>query len=78
MSDSLLSYGLWPARFLYPWDSSGKDAGVGCHFALQGIFLTQGWNRHLLYFRHFITNFFTTNAQVLCMFMKYIWLACVA
>ena len=25
-------------------DSPGKNPGVGCHFLLQGIFLTQGWN----------------------------------
>ena len=24
------------------WDSPGKNAGVGCHSLLQGIFLTQG------------------------------------
>ena len=24
-----------------PWDSPGKNTGVGCHFLLQGIFLTQ-------------------------------------
>ena len=23
--------------------SPGKNTGVGCHFQLQGIFLTQGW-----------------------------------
>ena len=28
-------------------DSPGKDTGVGCHFLLQGIFLTQGSNWHL-------------------------------
>ena len=27
-----------------PWDSPGKNTGVGCHFLLQGIFPTQGWN----------------------------------
>ena len=27
---------------------SGKNAGVGCHFFLQGIFLTQGLNLRLL------------------------------
>ena len=27
-----------------PWDSSGKNTGVGCHFLLQGIFPTQGSN----------------------------------
>ena len=32
---------LWPVRFLYPWDSLGKNTGVGCHFLLQGIFPTQ-------------------------------------
>ena len=26
------------------WDSPGKNTGVGCHFLLQGIFLTQGSN----------------------------------
>ena len=29
-------------------DSPGKNTGVGCHFLLQGIFLTQGSNLHLL------------------------------
>ena len=32
------------ARLLHPWDSPGKNTGVGCHFLLQGIFLTQGSN----------------------------------
>ena len=31
MSDSLWPHGLWPARLLCPWDSPGKNAGVGCH-----------------------------------------------
>ena len=34
---------------LCPWDSPGKDTGVGCHFLLQGIFLTQGSNPGLLH-----------------------------
>ena len=29
-----------------PWDSPGKNTGVGCHTFLQGIFLTQGLNPH--------------------------------
>ena len=33
-----------PTRLLYPWDSPGKNTGVGCHFLLQGIFPTQGSN----------------------------------
>ena len=32
---------------LCPWDFPGKSPGVGCHFLLLGIFLTQGSNPHL-------------------------------
>ena len=40
---------LWTVatRLLCPWDSPGKNTGVGCHFLLQGIFLTQGSNPSL-------------------------------
>ena len=48
MSDSLGPYGWLPARPLRPWDSPGKNTGVGCHFLLQGIFLTQWSNMNLL------------------------------
>ena len=41
-------HGLQPTRVLCPWDSPGKNTGVGCHALLQGIFLTQGSNSHLL------------------------------
>ena len=37
-----------PARLLGPWDSPGKDAGVGCHALLPGIFPTQGLKLVLL------------------------------
>ena len=37
---------------LCPWDSPGKDTGVGCHVLFQGIFPTQGSNLHLLSFMH--------------------------
>ena len=33
------------------WNSQGKNTGVDCHFLLQGIFLTQGSNTHLLHCR---------------------------
>ena len=29
-------------RFLHPWDSPGKNTGVGCHFLLQGNFPNPG------------------------------------
>ena len=32
---SIRPHGLEPARLLCPWDSPGKDAGVGCHFLPQ-------------------------------------------
>ena len=51
ISDSWRSYGLQPSRFLCPWDFPGKNTGVGCHFLLQGIFLTQGLNQHLLHWQ---------------------------
>ena len=41
-----------PARLLCLWDFPGKDTGVGCHFLLQGIFLTQRSNPHLLCLLH--------------------------
>ena len=37
-----------PTRLLCPWNFPGKNIGVGCHFLLQGIFLTQGLKPHLL------------------------------
>ena len=46
VSDSLQPYG--PARLLCPWDSPGKNTGVGCHALLQGIFPTQGSNSSLM------------------------------
>ena len=52
LSDSVWSYGQLPARLLCPWDFPGKNTGVGCHFLLQGIFLTQGSNSPLLCLPH--------------------------
>ena len=49
MSDSLQPHGLQPTRLLCPWDSPGKNTGLGCHSLLQGIFLTRGLNCGLLY-----------------------------
>ena len=40
-----------PARLLCPWNFPGKNTRVGCHFLLQGIFLTQGSNLHLLHWQ---------------------------
>ena len=52
VSDSLKPHWLKPARLLCPWDFPGKNTGVGCHFLLQRIFLTQKLNLQLLHFLH--------------------------
>ena len=44
MSDSLGTHGLQPTRLLCPWNSPGKNTGVGSHFLLPRIFVTQGSN----------------------------------
>ena len=35
MSDSVRPHRRQPTRLPCPWDSSGKNTGVGCHFLLQ-------------------------------------------
>ena len=37
MSDSVRPHRRQPTRLLRPWDSPGKNTGVGCHFLLQCI-----------------------------------------
>ena len=46
---------------LCPWDSPGKNTGMGCHFLLQGIF-TQGSIPCLLTSPALVVGFFTTSA----------------
>ena len=49
LSDSSRSHGLY-----CPWNSPGKNTGVGCHFFLQGIFPTQGSNLGLPHWRQIL------------------------
>ena len=37
MSDSVGPHRWQPTRLRHPWDSPGKNTGVGCHFLLQGV-----------------------------------------
>ena len=37
---------------LCPWDSPGKNTGMGCLFLLQGVFPTQEWNPSLWHLLH--------------------------
>ena len=49
MSDSLRPHELYS-----PWNSLGKNTGVGSHSLLQGIFPTQGLNLGLLHCRQIL------------------------
>ena len=46
--------GLEPISLLYPWNSLGRNTGVGCQSLLQGIFPTQGLNLGLLHCRQIL------------------------
>ena len=66
----LWPHGLWPARLLCPWDSPGKNTGVGCHFFLHWIFPTQSLLhcRQILYHLRLplaspLPNFFFASRQ---------------
>ena len=37
MSDSVQPHRWKPTRLPYPWDSPGKNTGLGCHFLLQCV-----------------------------------------
>ena len=61
MPDCLRPHGLLPVRLLWPWNSPGKNTGVGWHFFLQWIFPTQGSNPHLLHLLHWQEDSFITE-----------------
>ena len=54
MSRSMWPRGLKPARLLCPWNSPGKNTGVGCHALLQGISPTQGLKPDVPYCRQIL------------------------
>ena len=51
-SDSLRLHGLYPASLICSRNFPGNNTAVGCHFLLQGIFLTQGSHQHLFCLQH--------------------------
>ena len=61
-SVSLRPHGLQSSSLLSPWDSPGKNTGVGCHFLLQGI-LIQGSNA-VSCISGIVSGFFTTEPLV--------------
>ena len=54
-SPSVVSYSLRPHRLYDPWNSVGKNTGVGSLSLLQGIFQTQGSNPGLPHCRQILS-----------------------
>ena len=52
--DSLRSHELQPIKLHCPWNSLGKNTGVGSHSLLQEIFPNQGLNPGLLHCRQIL------------------------
>ena len=63
VSNSLRPPSTIALQLLCPWDYPGKNTGVVCHFLLQGIFLTQGSNLHLLHWQVILYHWATWEAQ---------------
>ena len=72
MSDSLWPHGQKPTRLLSPWNFPDKNTGAGCHFLLQGIFLTQGPNLRLLYLPHWQADSLSLCHMGSCYFLDVI------
>ena len=53
-----------PTRLLCPWDSPGRNPGMGRHFLLQRIFPAQGSNPGLLHCRQILYHWATKEAQI--------------
>ena len=66
MSDSFRPHGL--TRLLSPWNSPGKNTGVGCHAFFKRIFVTQGSNPGLPHCRWvlYYLSLQGTPARFLC------------
>ena len=63
VSHSVISNSLRSPRLCYPWNSPGKNTGVGCHFLLQGIFPTEGLNLVHLCLLHWWAGSLPTEPQ---------------
>ena len=73
MSKSLRPCGLCPPKLLCPWDSPGKNTGMGCHALLQVILPIQGLNLsllHLLHHRQILYRWVTREVPVNIIFYR--------
>ena len=48
VSDSVWPYRWQPTRLPHPWDSPGKNTGVGCHFLLQCMKVKSEWSHSVV------------------------------
>ena len=74
LSNSLWPHGLESTRLLCPWNSPGKNTGVGSHSLLQGIFPTQGSNRGPPHCRQILYHLSHQGSPWNCLDIRYmIW-----
>ena len=73
MSKSLWPHGLWPLRLLHSWDFLGKNTGMGFHFLLQGIFLTQGSNLGLPHWKQTLYHLSHQGIPILKLQLFHLW-----
>ena len=66
VSNSCDSMDWEPTRLLCPWDSPGKNTGVGSSSLLQGIFLTQESNPGLLHCRQLLYQLSYKGSPCVC------------
>ena len=64
-SDSATLWTIEPTKLFCPWDSPGKDPGIGCHALFKVIFPMQGSNPHLLCLLHWQADSFFRQADSL-------------
>ena len=57
------------ARLLCPWNSPGKNTGVGNHSLLQGIFLTHRSNLDVLYCRRILYHLSHQGSENVCWYV---------
>ena len=72
MSNSLRPHGLGLSKLFCPWNSPGKNTGVGCHFLLQykwnhainTLLCLNSFAQHVLKFTHVAIHFFFLSYMV--------------
>ena len=69
VSDSLRPHELQPTRLLCPWDSPGKNTGVGCRALLQGIFPTQRSSPGLPHCRRILNCLSHQGSPYICVYI---------